>query len=67
MLLIHREADLFGLDAEIFVKHYIRYLRSQYTKNLTSFQGRENPLDVLEESTMNYRAASSKAVTKGKW
>uniref|UniRef100_A0A5K3EZT7 EF-hand domain-containing protein n=2 Tax=Mesocestoides corti TaxID=53468 RepID=A0A5K3EZT7_MESCO len=30
-------------------------------------QNRENPLDVLEEATMNYRAASSKAVTRGKW
>ncbi|KAL5105243.1 Ryanodine receptor 2 [Taenia crassiceps] len=32
-----------------------------------SEQTRENPLDVLEEATMNYRAASSKAVTRGKW
>ncbi|KAM7538970.1 hypothetical protein Aperf_G00000057777 [Anoplocephala perfoliata] len=32
-----------------------------------SEQTRENPLDVLEEATMNYRAASSKAVTHGKW
>uniref|UniRef100_A0A0R3WJP3 B30.2/SPRY domain-containing protein n=1 Tax=Hydatigena taeniaeformis TaxID=6205 RepID=A0A0R3WJP3_HYDTA len=34
--------------------------------SLTS-NSRENPLDVLEEATMNYRAASSKAVTRGKW